>query len=1411
MSLKKIIFTILGLTYGLEISDTICASGSSIVPCSYIQSNADYICETTLTSGIVNGESCHLEYSGCVFNDYVSDVTTNVLCEVSTISPSSSFSVGVSGSSIQSPTASGSQNPTTTCSNYRTYASNTDFSSTQGINGWYYGYYNGGSFVPFTVYTTNGFTNGYYSWMYSAASNGFINSVQIMPNGPGSCNTASYGTISPVIRWYNPTSSCYQDVTITLYAYQAHTGGDGVAVTLAVNGGTILSQTNNGAGALSINNEYKATSVRSVELTIGPVIGCDYDQTDYVLTIQPLKASFTPTNTATSTSSLSVSKSPSSSAAESPSYGSRTASSSTNSSASYGSRTTSSSASQSASYGSRSDSASASTTKSVSITSSISASTNPTTSLIGVFSHNMCSSSGRIVTLPYSQSYISIITNVAGTVYSDSANCQITVYKPVGTIFNISFSRFSTESCCDFLRITESTGTSILYASGVSIPSSLTSSSSYITLTFTTDTSVILSGIGLEVMAIDTPPSLTSAATPTITAEARLSSSAHPSLTITSYTSESRTAVHSISSSPDTSESRTAVHSISSSPDTSESRTAVHSISSSPSMVESNSHSPSASPSISSSISESASYTTESSVSYTSYKTYTPYESFSESVQNSYTSCISNTHTNTMVNTISQTPMHSTTRSVVTSSSPTISPSAKRVIPSNQAPPALPKNLSALSKEQILGFFTELSHYNPLLIKDSLKDLGFAGLSKSGSGVFAVSTDAFDLKMKRLENTSSMDIGNADIGIPSIPNSSAASAIQWTTNPYGSGVLDTPVLSLSVLGGDGKEISVKNLSTPITLEWSIKPDERFETPPTYMINCVKGNTYISQDGAYSTFTNYTIKKSGVWTFPCLLGVMKDVTCLSTDVIREYTCPPPILTPLCMYWNTAQGNWSTDGCVPELVGTKIKCHCTHLTDFSTRVNAVGEQNAAIFANARNVYSLGGLEKYANWYGIFGSIAFLTIILGAISSRIDYLKTHTYVLELYNNKSVKEFLLFKPKFPIYIYSKHIAYNGDYEEPPKKTFTLCQRVCFQHNRIQFLFRYDPRLSRMFRLIGLFALQFHSLFITALLYGFTYNSASAPMQWYDNIILSLITSALNIPAIRLLIGGMNYVGMAEFTHQFPYLAEEYKRRVEFEQLGLAYLNKDLANKGESLDSSMVADGDSEDIFSMIAIYLCCRDSSVKKENLMKLEKEELLVRMKNIIERSFKKCEVYDKWWSIFPCHTMKGLLFTMGAFGWLGWCLNYLLLFSANHDKSVGENIMISYATSEIVTVFISQPVAILVSLGVFSCLQKYSKNLPLPNFIKKFLVIKPSNGIPALQFFSNPWSSQSKTMLTSEFAYALFVQAPARASGVSELTYAPVKAVIPSLVDEEVDIHHIHEKVVDLYKKFIDTKMKYDSDI
>jgi hypothetical protein len=739
--------------------------------------------------------------------------------------------------------------------------------------------------------------------------------------------------------------------------------------------------------------------------------------------------------------------------------------------------------------------------------------------------------------------------------------------------------------------------------------------------------------------------------------------------------------------------------------------------------------------------------------------------------------------------------------------SPSAAPTPRRIIALDQSPPELPKNLSALSSDQILGFLTDLSDYNPLLIKDALKDLGFAGLSKSADGVFAVSTEAFDMQLKRMGNATSLGIGNTNIGMPTIEGSSAASAIQWTTNPYGSEKLDAPVLSLSVLGKDGKEIPVNNLSTPITLQWNVATDERFETPPSYIIDCVKMGGYIFKNNTYTPFTNYT-RVGEVWSVPCLLGLVKQVACSPMSTIIEYSCPAPVLTPVCMFWDTINNTWSSDGCIPELVGRTMKCHCTHLTDFTSRVNAVAEKNAAVFANAGNVYSVEGLAKYANWYGIFGGIALLTIILGSISSRIDYITTQKYVVELYNNKAVKEFMNFKPSFPIYIYSRFMKYDDVYEKTPEKDFSLLQRVCFQHNRLQFLFRYDPRLSRMFRVLSLFVLQFHSLFITALLYGFTYNNISAPMQWYDNIILSLITSALNIPAIRILLGSMNYIGMHEFTHQFPYLSQEYKRRVAFEKLALVYLNKQKDLAADEIETSMVDNGDTqENILDTLAIYLCCRGRSVK-ENLKKLEKEELLYKMKDIVEASFVKSRIYDKAWSIFPCHTYKGLLFMACAFGWLGWCLNYLLLFSASHQQSVGENIMISYATSELMTVFISQPLSILVSIGAFTTLHKYSGRFP--NFIKNMFVIKGSKEVPALHFFSNPWNSQSKTMLTSEFAYALFIQAPARASGVSELSYAPVKAVIPSLVNEDHALNRTNERILELYKKFIDTKIKVDEE-
>jgi hypothetical protein len=520
----------------------------------------------------------------------------------------------------------------------------------------------------------------------------------------------------------------------------------------------------------------------------------------------------------------------------------------------------------------------------------------------------------------------------------------------------------------------------------------------------------------------------------------------------------------------------------------------------------------------------------------------------------------------------------------------------------------------------------------------------------------------------------------------------------------------------------------------------------------------------------------------------------------------------------MYWSSSTNGWSTDGCTPVLNGSSMKCYCTHLTDFTTRISAVADQNKAIFDNAGNVYSLEGLAKYANWYGIFGGIAFLTVVLGLLSSRIDFVRTRRYVVELYNNKTIQKFIEYKPHLHIYAYSKFISYTNDiknYEEPVEQEYSLLQRICFQHTRLQFLFRYDPRLSRIFRLLSLFVLQFHSLFITALLYGFTYTGT--PMQWYDSIILALITSALNIPMIRILIGSMNAVGMKEFEFQFPYLAAEYKRREDFEKLALVYLGKDPllggGSKGKSESESSQQSMQTDDILDMCAIYLCCRNSEVKKENIKKLERPELLKRMGKLIAKSFIQHKAYSQAWSVLPCHTLSGAMYLACAFGWLGWCLNYLLLFSASHETHVGEKIMISYATSELTTVFITQPLSIAVSLSLFVFLEKYAAYIPFYRFFKK------KDDVPALYFFSNPWQN-SKSLLTSEFAYAIFVEAPAKASGVNPLVYAPVNAIVPSLAtlsssDPDLTLREVEQgpggredKVKGLYEQFIQMKMKLD---
>jgi len=462
----------------------------------------------------------------------------------------------------------------------------------------------------------------------------------------------------------------------------------------------------------------------------------------------------------------------------------------------------------------------------------------------------------------------------------------------------------------------------------------------------------------------------------------------------------------------------------------------------------------------------------------------------------------------------------------------------------------------------------------------------------------------------------------------------------------------------------------------------------------------------------------------------------------------------------------------------------------LTDFSSRIQAVAAANTNIINNAGNVYSLEGLIKFAQWYGIFGGIALLTLILGYAAMVIDRRGTTAYVKELLHNESINPFLAHNPDTPVYSYDSSSKYskvmkrkptvlkNTIVNEKKPERLSCFSRLFLQHNRLQFIFKYDPRLSRVFRLLFLFVLQFHSLFVTALLYNFTYSGQ--PMQWYDTILLALITTGLNMPVVRLVLQSMNKIGMLEFQRQFPLLHDEYKRRLDFETYAMFYIFKNPDGGDDSVSETDVKnelafmDDDDMSIFDMIAIYLCNKPvPPSKKDELLALSHKDAMRIMVNIVKEPYPYYEQYGAGWQSAPCHTWQGGVFIACCCGWLGWCLNYLLLFAAANETKVGETIMTSYATSELSTVFLVQPLTIMLTTLVYYLVKRFEKSLPI--FITNLFISRKVKNIPSIYYFSDPWNAKSKSPFTSEFAYNLFVACPAAASGTNEMAYAPIAAL------------------------------------
>jgi hypothetical protein len=147
----------------------------------------------------------------------------------------------------------------------------TDFTGTQGVNGWKYGYASGSgtsNFLPITSYS-DGQWNGPASYLNLTA-------CDQQPSANGST------PLSAVRRWTSPFSGNVH-ITGQFVAENAGYGGDGVGVTVLVNGQPITSRTVIGTNSTPFASSFDVTQTVQVGTVIdfvvddGPAADNSYD------------------------------------------------------------------------------------------------------------------------------------------------------------------------------------------------------------------------------------------------------------------------------------------------------------------------------------------------------------------------------------------------------------------------------------------------------------------------------------------------------------------------------------------------------------------------------------------------------------------------------------------------------------------------------------------------------------------------------------------------------------------------------------------------------------------------------------------------------------------------------------------------------------------------------------------------------------------------------------------------------------------------------------------------------------------------------------------------------------------------------------------------------------------------------
>jgi hypothetical protein len=351
--------------------------------------------------------------------------------------------------------------------------------------------------------------------------------------------------------------------------------------------------------------------------------------------------------------------------------------------------------------------------------------------------------------------------------------------------------------------------------------------------------------------------------------------------------------------------------------------------------------------------------------------------------------------------------------------------------------------------------------------------------------------------------------------------------------------------------------------------------------------------------------------------------------------------------------------------------------------------------------------------------------------------------------------------------------------------------KRLLYQHNYLSILFKYDPQSPRIFRIFFIFTVISHTLFMTALLYGYTHGLSGSVEETSPimAIILSIITSMINVPFMNFIMKILQLSGKAEFEWRYPFIYREIKKMIIFEDV--YYNKKNDKNKNNSAEI-VKEEEDKEDIITSFLInyiyrYIsCCKraDKNILLDNdqIFKNRIDTEIIKLKDI--------PLESKWWYTYylPFHTRISALSFFGCLGYLIWTINYLLLFSANNQPEVQVSIMESFGISQLFSIFVMTPMTLLLTLLFTWSYHKYIKKT---NFV--------SNVIP-LYFHSDPFVNDKSFGLTVRLTKSLFLKSIAESS-INQPTdpriIAPPKGLIAQLLKEEISDYmdkEYYEKIV-----------------